>query len=202
MFNSKGNKDGLFKKDFRNLYGMDNDLLNANVINNQTSFTVELDDNVLYKYRPDCICENENKNEIYVIELKRASKYEPLGIAEVIHHTVHLRDIFKNKTVIPVLISSFNMWNRTVINELNNNSINNYVKIRYYEVYILSKQKRNNRNYSEISNEEIVWFYDPFIKDGRSYLKVTEDATELNGSSKLTYKYDKNQNEEHYTLDI
>jgi hypothetical protein len=196
LINKPGEK-GLFKPVSFIVFGLPNDLLNANVISCQTEFYGIFDKVKSSNYRPDCICEDHNNR--YVIELKRAAKFEPLGIAEVIHH-VACQEMVKNidnKNMVPVLIGSFNTWNRIVVNKLSEFKF----YIRYYEVYILSEKSAINRSKRNISfaSTDVMWFYDPF-KNGRNWKNAFESADETNDRFKISYRYDDNSNSDKYLI--
>lgn len=55
----------------------------------------------------------------YVLELKYASKYEPLALAEVLHHAAWLRrhEAADATDVVPVVVSQFNSWLRLAVDE-------------------------------------------------------------------------------------
>jgi hypothetical protein len=183
-------KTGLFDDNSCDFFGIPNYLLKVKVRSKQKSFSVKYGEGLHYNYEPDCICEyNDN---VYIIELKRSVKYEPLGIPEVIHHAVQQRNQPENnrKTVIPVLISSFNMWNRTVVKELNEK---HNLQLMYYEIYILSKDKEFSRRVRKISNNDIIWLYDPSgEKNPTNYAEVKKN------NRTLTYQC--KNNSEIYTL--
>lgn len=191
LLNNKG-QIGLFNDNSCNFFGLPNEFLNATVRTKQESFPVKYQNELYYNYKPDCICDDDNY--VYIIELKRADKYEPLGIPEVIHHVAHQRNLNENKgkTVIPVLISSFNMWNRTVVKELKDKC--NY-PIRYYEIYILSEQKEFSRRVKKISKNYIIWLYEPLNDEN---ITGSDFAEVKKNNQTLTYQC--NNNLEVYTL--
>lgn len=69
----------------------------------------------------------------YMIELKRGMKYEPLAMAEVLHHSAWVKryECAPDRRVVPVIISSFNAWLRLSIDEYLRDAV------RYHEVEIL-----------------------------------------------------------------
>lgn len=63
----------------------------------------------------------------YVVELKRAPKYEPLALAEVLHHAEWIRRYEATAShVVPVIVSSTNFWTRLAVAAVPNG-------VRYYE---------------------------------------------------------------------
>lgn len=63
----------------------------------------------------------------YVVELKRAAKYEPLALAEVLHHAEWIRRYEATSNhVVPVVVSSISLWTRLAVAALPNS-------VRYYE---------------------------------------------------------------------
>jgi hypothetical protein len=86
----------------------------------------------------------------YIIELKRAGKYEPLALAEVLHHAEWVRRHGGGSSeIIPVIVSSFNSWLRLAISALPQRT-DRFGALRYYEVDVL-----------EGTGADIVWFEEP-----------------------------------------
>lgn len=69
----------------------------------------------------------------YVIELKHGAKFEPLALAEVLHHAAWLKryEAERASQVVPVIVSQYNAWLRLAIEE--------YLRavVRYVEALVL-----------------------------------------------------------------
>ncbi|MBC7977432.1 MAG: hypothetical protein H7138_20855 [Myxococcales bacterium] len=76
----------------------------------------------------------------YVIELKQGAKYEPLALAEVLHHAAWLKryDSKNASQVVPVIVSQYNSWLRLAIEE--------YLRavVRYVETIVLETTEIGN----------------------------------------------------------
>jgi hypothetical protein len=184
---------GLFNFDITNMFGLPDYLLNAKIIHKDDPFHTPFKH---YEriYRPDCICEYDQIR--YVIELKRANKYEPLGIAEVLFNTDCQKRNNLKATIIPILFSSFNMWNRVVIQQLREANID----FRYFEIYVLSEQSDRSKRNDSLEQTDVIWFYDPFLK-GRNWENPFEDAEEINNHKRITYNYNKKYNKDEYIIE-
>ncbi|HEX4452462.1 MAG TPA: hypothetical protein VH143_16410 [Kofleriaceae bacterium] len=80
----------------------------------------------------------------YVVELKRALKYEPLALAEVLHHAAWIRRYEGTSNhVVPVIVSSNNLWTRLAVAELSST-------VRYYEADLY-----------EIDGRTLMWLDEP-----------------------------------------
>jgi hypothetical protein len=69
-----------------------------------------------YSFRPDIVW--PTKEATYIVELKHAAKYEPLALAEVLHHSFmlkHLRKIDKELPVKNVVVSRYSPWIRAAV---------------------------------------------------------------------------------------
>ena len=56
-----------------------------------------------------------DKRRKLVIELKLASKHEPLGLTEVLFHAACLAHHHPDQEIRPVLVTQYNFWNRIAI---------------------------------------------------------------------------------------
>lgn len=84
-----------------------------------------------YEFTPDV--EFVVGSQRYVVELKHGAKYEPLALAEVLHHAAWLKryEAERASQVVPVIVSQYNGWLRLAIDE--------YLRavVRYVEALVL-----------------------------------------------------------------
>lgn len=84
-----------------------------------------------YDFTPDV--EFVVEPQRYVVELKHGVKYEPLALAEVLHHAAWLKryEAERASQVVPVIVSQYNAWLRLAIEE--------YLRaiVRYVEALVL-----------------------------------------------------------------
>jgi hypothetical protein len=102
-----------------------------------------------YEFTPDV--ELIDLPRHYVMELKRGLKYEPLALAEVLHHAEWIRRYDRGDAteVVPVIVSSFNYWLRFAIASLRQRP-DSPETLRYYEVDVLQG-----------NDQEWIWFDEP-----------------------------------------
>ncbi|MFH1810575.1 MAG: hypothetical protein ABIJ09_17670 [Pseudomonadota bacterium] len=81
-----------------------------------------------YKYRPDVIWDADAT--VYVVELKHAAKYEPIAIAEVLHHAQMLKEhglrdmgIDRQAHVQPAVLTQYNGWIRSTVAWMRENGV-------------------------------------------------------------------------------
>jgi hypothetical protein len=107
-------------------------------------------------------CDSERN---YVFELKYAPKYEPIAIAESIHHAAELpRPLSLNgrpfgkpdASITPVIISQWNAWNRSTLMYLRRAGIKPE-QLRYIEVVALTA--------AQPATEPFLWFEEPMVND-------------------------------------
>jgi hypothetical protein len=76
----------------------------------------------------------------YVVELKHGAKYEPLALAEVLHHAAWLKRYESERAsqVVPVIVSQYNAWLRLAIEE--------YLRavVRYVEALVLERPDKTS----------------------------------------------------------
>jgi hypothetical protein len=77
----------------------------------------------------------------YVFELKYGAKYEPLALAEVLHHAAWIRryDAERASQVVPVIVSQYNAWLRLAIDE------HLRTVVRYVEALVLEDPDETSR---------------------------------------------------------
>jgi Mrr N-terminal domain len=107
-----------------------------------------------YGFRPDILAESNGTH--LVVELKCARKYEPLALAEVLHHahllSQGLAQLPQPQAVpyVPVLVTQYNAWLRSALEFLRLNGLRDG-SIKYVEFTSL-----------RFGNEMILWFDEPF----------------------------------------
>ncbi|HEX8111482.1 MAG TPA: hypothetical protein VF516_27315 [Kofleriaceae bacterium] len=101
-----------------------------------------------YQFTTDA--EYEIGSRRYVIELKHAVKYEPLALAEVLHHAEWIRRYERDHTeVVPVIVTQFSCWLRLAIAALGRR-MDGLGALRYYEVDVLGQD-----------DPAVIWFDEP-----------------------------------------
>jgi hypothetical protein len=105
-----------------------------------------------YSFVPDALFERRDGGGQLVVELKRAAKYEPLALAEALHHaeffSAHAEP---NLPTTPVIVASFNCWTRLALAHLLRNGVAPDA-IHYFEVDWLRTPDGGRR---------ILWFDAP-----------------------------------------
>lgn len=107
-----------------------------------------------YSFRPDILGESNGVH--HVLELKCARKYEPLALAEVLHHAHLLSQGLAQPPqqmaapFIPVLVTQYSAWLRSALAFLRLNGLRAN-SIKYVEFTSL-----------RIDGETILWFDEPF----------------------------------------
>jgi hypothetical protein len=67
-----------------------------------------------YSFTPDVLWDCCDKR--YVLELKCAPRYEPLALAEVLHHAQALEDLgYAMKPAVPVVVTMYSPWVRAAV---------------------------------------------------------------------------------------
>ena len=111
----------------------------------------------IYKIRPDLVWEELDRT--LVIELKRGAKYEPLALAEVMHHAWALAAWPEKNGVKlpaePVIISQQNYWHRGAIAGLMCRGLESSMRNRYLEVDLLRGS----------NGQDLLWFDLPLADD-------------------------------------
>ena len=98
-----------------------------------------------YSFRPDVVWRD------HVAELKCGAKYEPLALAEALHHAQCL-SVVRERSVTPVLVTSYSVWMRRSLEFLFTRGVSPEV-IRYLEVGHLEAKSTQQR---------FMWFDVPF----------------------------------------
>jgi len=95
-----------------------------------------------YSFTPDALF--HDGNDLYVVELKWAAKYEPMALAEVLHHAEFLSTDNQTKQVHPVIIASWNGWLRLALTHLHKHGLARDV-VAYYEADSLQSKEDGER---------------------------------------------------------
>jgi hypothetical protein len=98
-----------------------------------------------YAFRPDVLWPE------HVAELKSAEKFEPIALAEALHHAQCL-SMARHVPVTPILITSYNGWLRRALEFLFTRGIQRH-HIRYVEVGHLALAR---------GQEHFMWFDEPY----------------------------------------
>lgn len=98
-----------------------------------------------YSFRPDVVWRD------HVAELKCGAKYEPLALAEALHHAQCL-SVIREHPMTPVLVTSYSVWMRRALEFLFTHGVSPDV-IRYLEVGHLEVNA---------TQERLMWFDAPF----------------------------------------
>lgn len=108
-----------------------------------------------YSFRPDLLA--TSRNEHLVLEFKCGYKYEPLALAEVLHHAKLLSSnlvpgnpISGATSVVPVLVTQYNSWLRGALAFLRDRGLTESA-IKYVEFTTL-----------DADGENVLWFDEPF----------------------------------------
>lgn len=116
-----------------------------------------------YRFRPDSIWLGEH--ETLLFELKAAKKYEPLAIAEVLHHQYMLANErrvevvpmgLRRDAIVPVIVGQYNSWTRATLAQLRQSGWN-AAALRYLEFEFVHR-----------GSEMVLWLDDPFAAWDRS----------------------------------
>jgi hypothetical protein len=133
------------------IVGAPNWLLKCKGPNRRKRFTAK---NATYQFRPDVLWYDP---DCYVVELKRGAKYQPLALAEVLHHAWHLNDPGVwgsefSKPPIPVIVATDTDWLRSALSYLFKHGLS-HIALRYLEVAFY---KTDSGGY--------LWFEEPFTE--------------------------------------
>jgi hypothetical protein len=130
-----------------------------------------------YSYEPDVVWEKSQR--VWVAELKCSFKYEPLALAEVLHHAYMLRRQH-GKPVTPVLITSYCGWLRAAVALLGEATRDGSVDLRALEVDLFK-----DSNYAWFDAPHAPWKRSrspEFLKDGYrewTWFVVPETQTKI-----------------------
>lgn len=97
-----------------------------------------------YSFRPDVLWSR------HVAELKSAEKFEPIALAEALHHAQCLT-MERGVTVTPIVVTSYSSWLRRALQFLTARGFEDH-HIRYIEVGHLAEAR---------GNEHFLWFDEP-----------------------------------------
>ncbi len=100
-----------------------------------------------YAFKPDVLWQSQRT--VHVAEIKYGTKFEPIALAEAVHHAYMFREIkeFTDVThVTPIVISQYNGWIRAAVAELKHQSL------RHVEIDLL---------YAKALGGELLWVTDP-----------------------------------------
>lgn len=107
-----------------------------------------------YGFQPDLLAKGPDQD--WVFELKHASKYEPLALAEALHHAWLLSEGLtanrQERKTIPVLVTQYNVWLRAALGYLIKNGFNAEA-IRYLEVSVI-----------KAGSDDLLWFDEPLAE--------------------------------------
>jgi hypothetical protein len=95
-----------------------------------------------YPFTPDVLWHTPRK--AVVAELKYGTKYEPLALAEVLHHAHMLRQLDGLAEVTPLVVTQYNGWMRAAAHELQSSNL------RHLEIDLLNA-----------SGQHLLWVSDP-----------------------------------------
>lgn len=98
-----------------------------------------------YSFRPDVLW------SLHVAELKCAEKFEPIALAEALHHAQCL-SMERHVDVTPILVTSYNGWLRRALQFLFTRGLEPH-HIRYVEVSHLTLAR---------GREHFMWFDEPY----------------------------------------
>lgn len=111
-----------------------------------------------YGFYPDVLA--TSRNQQLVLELKCARKYEPLALAEALHHAWMLSHTIKEGGVehgrgpwIPVLVTQYSTWLRAAVAQLRAGKLE-HESLRYIELTTLWA--------GDAARDPLIWFDDPF----------------------------------------
>lgn len=101
-----------------------------------------------YSFTPDVLWNGER--ERYLLELKCANKYEPLALAEALHHAQILEALYSeaDQLVVPVLVTMYSPWLRAAVARLRSSA----VVVHSLEMDILE---------DDVQGDTAFWFDDP-----------------------------------------
>jgi hypothetical protein len=99
-------------------------------------------------YKPDVVWSTGKGKDAVVAELKFASKYEPLAVAEALHNGYMLTRALR-RPVQPVIIGQYNCWTRAAVDAVNSDG---RCLVRHFEIERL--KIRGVR-------EHLLWLTDP-----------------------------------------
>lgn len=102
-----------------------------------------------YTFEPDVHWARSGKRQSVVAELKYGTKYEPIAVAEALHHAHLLARHDKGRRPVPVVVSQFNGWIRAAVHEVAASGL------RHVEVDFLEY---------EGTEKAICWISDPHAK--------------------------------------
>lgn len=107
-----------------------------------------------YSFQPDVVWTD------YVIELKSGAKYEPLAIAEVLHHCVLLEHA-RQEPRTPVIISRYNPWTRATLWRLAGGRPMPSSQMRYVEHTLLRAVDNPDREFLLLHEPFAEWTEEP-----------------------------------------
>lgn len=123
------------------------------------------DTDLRYAFQPDVEWSE------YVLELKSGAKYEPLAIAEVLHHCALIEHL-DGTAKVPVIIGRYNAWTRATLWQLRN--LHGALPLRYVEHTALR---------DPATAKEYLLFVEPFAAWTREDPPAPElDHPDLEGS--------------------
>ncbi|WP_437779094.1 hypothetical protein [Sorangium sp. So ce1097] len=147
-----------------------------------------------YSYRPDLICFKGARS--YVVELKHADKFEPLGLAEVLHHAWMLSSGGMTSARpdhgqhIPVLVTQHSQWLRASLSYMFQNGFRRDA-IRHVELTLLRDGNQTLVWFDDVTADWVecdvsdVPYHDLLLAPGIQWLQVTDADTWIGVNNKL-----------------